>query len=111
MEIALEFLHVARKAKMDDVTIRKAEARLEQSRAARDKAIPRDQLRSRIERKVSAKEASLAKAREWENRCKELLRLASDALEQATAQVSQRLSELEELQGDLANADDEEEFS
>ena len=96
---------------MDDVTIEKAKARLEQARAARDKATARDQLCSRIERKVSAKQASLAKAREEENRCKELLWQATDALEQASVQVSQRLSELEGLQGDLANADDDEEFS
>jgi hypothetical protein len=102
---------MAEKAKMDDATIEKANARLDEARAARDRAVPRDQLRSRIERKVAAKEGSITKAREVENRCKEALQQATEGLDKATLQVAQRLSELEALQEELANADGDGEVS
>jgi hypothetical protein len=109
VESAIEFLRMAEKAKVDDIVIETANRRVEETRAARDKATPPDQIRSRLQRKVDAKEATVAKAREAESRCKDALQQTTAALEEAAYLVAQRHKELHKLQEerDAVQADDE----
>jgi hypothetical protein len=72
--------------------------------AERDSTIPPDKVRSRLEQKISAKEASVAKSTEAVGHLK-------TQLEAATDELGKRVAELEKLQADLAAAPDDDEVS
>jgi hypothetical protein len=109
--LALDFLRAAEKAEVGEDILTDARKRLEAARAARDSAIPPEQVRSRLQQKLRSKENVLAKARESESRCKETLQQATAKLEEASEEVAQRLRELEALQAELTKIPEEDEFS
>jgi hypothetical protein len=111
VELALELLQVAEKTKAGEAFINEARRRLDEARATRDSATPPDKMRVRIERKVKAKENSLAQAREEEQRCKEAIQQATTALEKASGEAAQRLQELESLQVQLQQLPEVDEFN
>jgi hypothetical protein len=89
-------LEAAEAAELGDDIIGLLRRKVEEARKERDNTMPPEQLRSRLQQRVCAKEASLAKAHEHAELCKA-------ELEKATVELNKRKEELERLQTELAS--------